>query len=631
MHRLLVLLFVASTAALLGAASAFADATVSTVTVDAQVINADVAPTGDFSTRVEWAILGDRHGLPPRLTQTLPGGRRGSTRLIVDRWPLWRPGMLVRATFHRIGSVWRLSEATEIGPTNRWSQLGSSTWPTFRMPIQWHVEAGSPGWLRPAAERGFSWWTDDAGSYVADLETSAAGTSDLTDCTDRSSWFAVHPLRQVYGAIGLATYCADSAGIFAMHMWLDPDMTNAVPTQVAAHEVGHGLGLGHSADPSAVMYPVAHDASVLGADDVAGIRSLYAGAFALDLSIPGSSAALRLNPGSSTAVRVEGAVTGGAACDPSLMQASVSGAVTLLGGPAVSWDGTAVSFMAHPQASDVCIADLTVTAPASSDTASIRFAPSRADGSYVTGNSTTIQIDVNHPPRASIDGPTSVIVGTPATWRADVDDVDGDQSIVTWDASDNGTSSDGSGPAITRSFPNAGHFTIRLRAVDPMGLTTMTSLPVTVTEAAAGGDVPTPAPPAPPIAGAPIPVGPGVWAQPPTPATSWTTTESWSTTTESGEVVIASGDSMERRPRLSVVVHTTAGGALQVRVSATSARGLQCSLTRRRRRGWTPRVWRRCWPSTSYARVPSGTYVLQVRQGTRRSKPLIVRIRRPSR
>lgn len=47
---------------------------------------------------------------------------------------------------------------------------------------------------------------------------------------------------------------------------------------VALHECGHALGLEHSTDPTAVMYPFYQRVTGLRADDIAGIRSLYAGA-----------------------------------------------------------------------------------------------------------------------------------------------------------------------------------------------------------------------------------------------------------------------------------------------------------------------------------------------------------------
>ncbi|MEK7866646.1 MAG: matrixin family metalloprotease [Planctomycetota bacterium] len=58
---------------------------------------------------------------------------------------------------------------------------------------------------------------------------------------------------------------------YTWHVGSDYDLYS-----VALHESGHGLGLGHSADPNAVMYPtyigVVND---LRSDDIAGIRQLY--------------------------------------------------------------------------------------------------------------------------------------------------------------------------------------------------------------------------------------------------------------------------------------------------------------------------------------------------------------------
>ena len=58
--------------------------------------------------------------------------------------------------------------------------------------------------------------------------------------------------------------------------WVNSESRNVDLLTVAAHEIGHTLGLAHSSDPGALMYP-SYDGPrrFLGDDDIAGIRELY--------------------------------------------------------------------------------------------------------------------------------------------------------------------------------------------------------------------------------------------------------------------------------------------------------------------------------------------------------------------
>lgn len=58
--------------------------------------------------------------------------------------------------------------------------------------------------------------------------------------------------------------------------WVNSNSQNVDLLTVAAHEIGHTLGLAHSADPNALMYPsYGGPHRFLGEDDIAGVQSLY--------------------------------------------------------------------------------------------------------------------------------------------------------------------------------------------------------------------------------------------------------------------------------------------------------------------------------------------------------------------
>jgi hypothetical protein len=58
--------------------------------------------------------------------------------------------------------------------------------------------------------------------------------------------------------------------------WVDSETQNVDLLTVAAHEIGHTLGLAHSSDPNALMYPsYSGPYRTLSEDDIAGIQEIY--------------------------------------------------------------------------------------------------------------------------------------------------------------------------------------------------------------------------------------------------------------------------------------------------------------------------------------------------------------------
>ncbi len=185
----------------------------------------------------------------------------------------------------------RGQDAAQLGIGQGQFTLGGAKWPESLFPIPYYVNtSGLPAGM---SESAYVAAIDGAFQAIGDIATTAIrfekighGTQFGTGASDGTTTVGFG--EAVPGSLAHATWYTNGAGIYEFDVVLGTDRgswsTSPGGGQVdvwatAAHEIGHGIGLGHSEDTQATMYYAIFIGSThqrhFNSDDIAGLEQLY--------------------------------------------------------------------------------------------------------------------------------------------------------------------------------------------------------------------------------------------------------------------------------------------------------------------------------------------------------------------
>ncbi len=163
-------------------------------------------------------------------------------------------------------------------------------WSAPQMPVRFRLNAGAyarfglpdSAQLEAAARQTLRRWTDVPGSYLAfeyaGTSTARVAVLDGANVLGTAALSAVNP--RIAGRGSWWAY-RDTGLIAECDISINSDRTDlaqlAVIEQIWTHELGHCAGLGHSADPGAIMYDTAWNdrGAELASDDILGLQRVY--------------------------------------------------------------------------------------------------------------------------------------------------------------------------------------------------------------------------------------------------------------------------------------------------------------------------------------------------------------------